>query len=391
MRLQKSAQQTTNPFEQNRALYSQGMISHEVFNDNIAVARDGGAIFNVGTSSALIGAKDLGEAITNTGKIVLNFDNQANTRAQNVVSNTFSNWEAPAVTRETAQAPASGQTFDNNWIATNQLGLQESNDAEVGETVRRSAVLGSLTPTTHEFPAAGRQPESRAAPLAAARPATLPGQPQPAQHAPPPPPARAPVTVGLAHPASNAPMVPQPQIDAFQDARATGGGGGMGGRGGGMGDGGGMGMGGMGVDYATVAEPEAQQVFSFGFPAMNGGRRPESDRPTVLTEHEADYAFRQEGRDRFMRPGEVAQWGAPLIDPTGSFMITPLATRFASLDIDIPIDGQEFVFTSPRGEIELTARSYAEGNTTRLSYLFLSLLIIAIAVGVERIARRKGL
>ena len=70
-------------------------------------------------------------------------------------------------------------------------------------------------------------------------------------------------------------------------------------------------------------------------------------------------------------------------------MISPLATRFASLDIDIPVDGQEFVFTSPRGEVELRARCYAKSDVTRLRYLGLSLLILGVAFGIERFARRR--
>ena len=43
----------------------------------------------------------------------------------------------------------------------------------------------------------------------------------------------------------------------------------------------------------------------------------EHDRPTMLTNHEMDYEFIREGYDRFFRPGQVAQWSRPLIDPTG--------------------------------------------------------------------------
>ena len=70
-------------------------------------------------------------------------------------------------------------------------------------------------------------------------------------------------------------------------------------------------------------------------------------------------------------------------------IISPLATRFASLDIDIPVDGQEFVFTSPRGEVELSARCFAKSDVTRLRYLGLSLLILGVAIVVERFARRR--
>lgn len=42
------------------------------------------------------------------------------------------------------------------------------------------------------------------------------------------------------------------------------------------------------------------------------------DTPTALVEHELNYAFRKEGADRFYRPGQVAQWPRPLINPTGN-------------------------------------------------------------------------
>jgi len=41
------------------------------------------------------------------------------------------------------------------------------------------------------------------------------------------------------------------------------------------------------------------------------------DRPTILTNHQMNYEFLREGYNRFFRPGQVAQWGSPLINPTG--------------------------------------------------------------------------
>jgi flagellar M-ring protein FliF len=42
----------------------------------------------------------------------------------------------------------------------------------------------------------------------------------------------------------------------------------------------------------------------------------EHRRPTVLVSHELDYHFSKEGFDRFGRPGQIAQFGRTLIDPT---------------------------------------------------------------------------
>ena len=43
----------------------------------------------------------------------------------------------------------------------------------------------------------------------------------------------------------------------------------------------------------------------------------EHGKPTKLVDHELDYEFIREGYDRFFRPGQIAQWSRPLIDPTG--------------------------------------------------------------------------
>ena len=44
----------------------------------------------------------------------------------------------------------------------------------------------------------------------------------------------------------------------------------------------------------------------------------EHRKPTVLTQHELNLHINKQGWDRFFRPGQVAQWSRPLIDPTGN-------------------------------------------------------------------------
>jgi len=44
----------------------------------------------------------------------------------------------------------------------------------------------------------------------------------------------------------------------------------------------------------------------------------EHRKPTVLTAHELNFHINKQGWDRFFRPGQIAQWSRPLIDPTGS-------------------------------------------------------------------------
>lgn len=62
----------------------------------------------------------------------------------------------------------------------------------------------------------------------------------------------------------------------------------------------------------------------------------------------------------------------------------PLARRFASLDIEIPLSGKEYVFTTPRGEIELSARCIAENDISRYWQLFLAVVALAAIYGFAR-------
>lgn len=44
----------------------------------------------------------------------------------------------------------------------------------------------------------------------------------------------------------------------------------------------------------------------------------EHGKPTPLVDHQMDFHLKREGFDRFFRPGQIAQWSRPLIDPTGN-------------------------------------------------------------------------
>jgi hypothetical protein len=56
----------------------------------------------------------------------------------------------------------------------------------------------------------------------------------------------------------------------------------------------------------------------------------------------------------------------------------------ASLDIEIPIRGQEFLFTTPGNEIELTARSFSKSLTQRLTDIGIAL---GVLIGIWVVAR----
>ena len=65
-------------------------------------------------------------------------------------------------------------------------------------------------------------------------------------------------------------------------------------------------------------------------------------KPTVLTEHQMGYEFDREGYNRFFRPGQVAQWGSPLIDPTGNVSPTDVTReRRGESEITNALQGRE--------------------------------------------------
>jgi flagellar biosynthesis/type III secretory pathway M-ring protein FliF/YscJ len=53
----------------------------------------------------------------------------------------------------------------------------------------------------------------------------------------------------------------------------------------------------------------------------------EHRKPTVLTNHVMGYDFRKEGYDRFARPGQIAQFSRPLIDPAANVSQKDLTTE----------------------------------------------------------------
>lgn len=63
-------------------------------------------------------------------------------------------------------------------------------------------------------------------------------------------------------------------------------------------------------------------------------------------------------------------------------------TGLASLDIDVPARGQVYLFTMPRGEIEITARPYSWDLIGRLINLAIVAAVIVVGVVVYRIGRQ---
>ncbi|MBC8872161.1 MAG: hypothetical protein H8E44_22240 [Planctomycetes bacterium] len=62
--------------------------------------------------------------------------------------------------------------------------------------------------------------------------------------------------------------------------------------------------------------------------------------------------------------------------------------HLASLDVDLPDRGVEFMFTTPRGEVEITARAVSAPITERLAWLFAIAVAIVVLYVVYRFARR---
>ena len=63
-------------------------------------------------------------------------------------------------------------------------------------------------------------------------------------------------------------------------------------------------------------------------------------------------------------------------------------THFASLDVDLPQRGREYLFTTPRGDLELTARAGSAPRVERLIRLAALAVGVAVAVVVLRTAAR---
>jgi len=334
----------------------------------------------------------------------MQFSNQTNVRARGVISNSASNWDRPVAVP--AQSVELGKAaFDNRWVESNQLMQQavpvNDDPLDVGQPTRTDRVSeqvqqgGGQRPQTLAPARVAVPPMSELRSLDTSVPMGQRQQPMPM--APPPPPLPA--------------TASEPMFDAsFRNDSAMGGrAGGMGGMGGGygtsdsssVGPGGGM----MGGDARSFsADPRSQQrPISMGQPVavesapmpMNPMQPGVTDPFSQLAEDNREWAGEQRSND-LTDLGYRTVPGLDMVivddeqkEEEAVTMISPLATRFASLDIDIPVDGQEFVFTSPRGEVELSARCYARSDVTRLRYLGLSLLILGVAIVVERFARRR--
>lgn len=66
------------------------------------------------------------------------------------------------------------------------------------------------------------------------------------------------------------------------------------------------------------------------------------------------------------------------------------ARGLASLDVDIPIRGQVYFFTTPRGKAEITARAVSRGFLSNLGYLVVALVIVGVAVACYRAMGQKA-
>jgi len=343
------------------------------------------------------------------------FSNQNIVFSNNAAMQAESNWKVMP-TQPQQQSVAMGKpAFDNQWIAGNQL----SNDT--GETVEvfvmgDASELGQpadgqpnrpgggvfqepagnarssdrvVTPPVPQRPAISALPDNRQVPeqVAIPLPALVPMSPVPPQQ--PPPPSQRPAS-GF-QPGSGAAAFSAEHggaIVRFDPVEARG--------------------------RADAGEQQRQQQPAQSRVSMTGqttvGSEParEQQMPsatptpfTVLGNLEAGFREQSEatqstgGRGSnvvagLRAPGELQEEleDSEFQKREAAVIISPLATRFASLDIDIPVDGQEFVFTSPRGEVELSARCYAKSDVTRCWYLLLSLFIVAVVFGIERYARR---
>ena len=377
-RLEFSANQAVNTFEQERAFTNLGMIQNVPPG---GVGRGGGTISvtpggTIGTTAtigsggaiyrdrfSMPAAGDArGIAIFNEGNMARQFDNQANVFARGNISNTVSNWDHPASVVPAQTVTQGKPAFDNQWIVSNQLVVDDPSNEEFAMDNRRfeptqQQQQGQEAGSGQQLQLLGRGFPSVQRP--AASEVTTPAAPARVDVAP---------MMPMLPPATAMPGM-QPGGGAWGDGMGGMGGMGMGGgmMGGGFGGGGDparVSMSDMSTHVESLGVQPAPEVSDFLFGGRYVGRAPQPQEPSVSEDMDQSLVFDRE---------------------ESIVAFSPLATRFASLDIDIPVDGQEFVFTSPRGAVELSARSYAESDITRLRYLGLSLLILilVIVVGVS--------
>jgi len=367
-RLESSAQQFANSFEQSRAISNLGEIygvqeeslitlgKRKVMDrENESVAR-GDAVYNDGG------------AIYNDGKIEHRFSNQSNTMARGNSAQLISNWAVdPSENSMKEQSriqrglqEPTGSFKNNEWLASNQLVRRDepskttenlsmgrmsmdgiSDDQQV--LARRISELADSRFDSIEHRQQAQSPQAPQRPAVTLPPAPVPiEQPQVADV-----PQQRPQTRFAPSPGSGQTVPPHgaPMPPGQSGGRGGMGGGNFGGVSGGV------------VDWSNPQQESPHVVLS--------------DLDVVILEAKAE---------------DVAKFESIIKNLE---TISPLATRFASLDIDIPLGGQEYVFTSPRGEGELRARCYAESYVTRSAYLFFSLLVITAAVGIERFTRKR--
>jgi hypothetical protein len=203
----------------------------------------------------------------------------------------------------------------------------------------------------------------------------------------------------------------------------------------------GMAYGGPANAPPTMQPPPGMMMPGYGIPAANqpmampggvpgpgmGMMPPATTAPTpppAVTLRNGAVAFSPDGRTLQTRPatgagsgegrpsssfrgvapqaGQQAQTAAPqsssgavqIVDGTAQQVqmgeTPPPVAVLASLDVDLPQRGVEFLFTTPRGEIEITARAVSGSAVDRLQHL-LAILATAVALyAAYRVLRRIG-
>jgi hypothetical protein len=83
--------------------------------------------------------------------------------------------------------------------------------------------------------------------------------------------------------------------------------------------------------------------------------------------------------------GGGSDGGGPAGGPVGGE-----AAGLASLQVEIPVRGQVFYFTTPRGDVEVTARAVSRRSLDNVRYLVIALVVAALAVIAYRVVGREG-
>ena len=106
-------------------------------------------------------------------------------------------------------------------------------------------------------------------------------------------------------------------------------------------------------------------------------------------------SFQSANRGYALAGGQPLQFAEQAEQAGQTIAAAPTATtHLASLDVQLPARGAQFLFTTPRGDIEITARAVESSHLNRLAQLGgAAILAVALLIGsrlLRKLRRNRG-